>query len=130
MDYRNRILAKFQSEEKQFLNNECDCFGIYQLKVSDKLRHLHFVSMDYLRKGGDLPRKQNFDFIYYDKLNDNMDLDMIYEIFNLYRPDLFMGHSLSVSDIVVLHKNGTNTAFYVDNVGFVNLDWLSSWKEL
>ncbi len=130
MDYRNRMLTKYQSEEKQFLSNEYDCFGIYQLKVSDELRHLHFVGMEYLRKGGDFPRKRNYEFIFYDKLKSGMDLDKIFEILNLYRPESFVGHSLSVSDIVVLHKNGTNTAYYVDIVGFVKLDWLSSWKNL
>ena len=130
MKDRNSVLAKFQSEEQKFLSNDGDCFGIYQLRMSDELRHLYFMGMDYLRKSGDFPRKQNYDFIYYSKFEDGMNLEKIYEIFNIYRPDDFVGHSLSVSDIVVLHIDGSNTAYYVDTIGFVKLDWLSSWKEL
>ena len=38
--------------------------------------------------------------------------------FNTDRPKDFKGHSLSVSDIVVLHQNGENTAHYVDRTGY------------
>ncbi len=33
-------------------------------------------------------------------------------------PADFRGHSLSVSDIIVLHQDGVNTAYYVDTFGF------------
>ena len=33
-------------------------------------------------------------------------------------PADFKGHSLSVSDVVVLHQNGQDTAHYCDSVGF------------
>lgn len=127
---RKKVLSRFQSEEEKFLASDTDSFGIYQLKVSDELRHLYFAGMDRLRAGGDFPRKKNYEFIYYGKLDEGMSLEKIYEIFNIYRPGDFVGHSLSVSDIVVIHKDGTNTAYYVDTVGFVKLDWLSSWKDL
>lgn len=51
-------------------------------------------------------------------------LDMIYEKFNIDRPSDFTGHSLSVSDVVVL-RNGSdseNEAYFVDSVGFKKLD--------
>lgn len=47
-----------------------------------------------------------------------MTLGGIWEKFNIDRPADFKGHSLSVSDIVVLHQNGENTAHYVDSIGF------------
>ena len=31
---------------------------------------------------------------------------------------IFKGHSLSVSDVVVLHQNGRDTAHYVDSFGY------------
>lgn len=41
-----------------------------------------------------------------------------WERFNIDHPADFKGHSLSVSDIVVLHQNDEDTAHYVDSIGF------------
>ena len=38
----------------------------------------------------------------------------IRDSFNIDHPKDFKGHSLSVSDVVVLHQNGQDTAHYVD----------------
>ena len=43
---------------------------------------------------------------------------MLYETFNLRRPEDFRGHSLSVSDIVALKQNGVVSCHYVDSRGF------------
>ena len=45
-------------------------------------------------------------------------LEDIYRTFNVNHPADFKGHSLSVSDVVVLHQNGQDTAHYCDSVGF------------
>ena len=37
---------------------------------------------------------------------------------NIDHPKDFKGHSLSVSDVVVLHQNGQDTAHYVDSFGY------------
>ncbi len=51
-------------------------------------------------------------------LTEGETLDSIYERFNLQRPADFRGHSLSVSDVIVLHQNGQDQAFFVDSFGF------------
>ena len=48
-------------------------------------------------------------------------LEALYEKFNIDHPADYKGHSLSVSDIVVLHENGKNSAHFVDSVGFTML---------
>lgn len=48
-------------------------------------------------------------------------LEAIYEKFNIAHPEDYRGHSLSVSDIVVLHQNGENSAHFVDSFGFTGL---------
>ena len=48
-------------------------------------------------------------------------LEAIFEKFNLDHPEDFRGHSLSVSDIVVLHQNGQNTAHFVDSFGYTEI---------
>ena len=45
-------------------------------------------------------------------------MEDIYTRFNINHPEDFRGHSLSVSDVVVLHQNGKDTAHYVDSFGF------------
>lgn len=45
-------------------------------------------------------------------------LDKIYYRFNVDHPKDFKGHSLSMSDVVVLNNNGKRTAWYCDTLGF------------
>ena len=47
-----------------------------------------------------------------------MTLESIWENFNIDHPKDFKGHSLSVSDVVVLHQSGQDTAHYVDSFGY------------
>ena len=56
--------------------------------------------------------------IYTAELTPGTSLEDIYTRFNIDHPKDFRGHSLSVSDIVVLHQNGGNTAHYVDSIGY------------
>ena len=48
-------------------------------------------------------------------------LEAIYTKFNIDHPADYKAHSLSVSDIVVLHENGENSAHFVDSFGFTEL---------
>ena len=45
-------------------------------------------------------------------------LDRLFHIFNCEHPVNYRGRSMSVSDIVVLSRNGIKKAYYVDNIGF------------
>lgn len=46
----------------------------------------------------------------------------LFEQFNIHRPIEFKGHSMSVSDVIILcDNNGTEQALYCDSVGFVRL---------
>ena len=47
-----------------------------------------------------------------------LSLEDIYTRFNIDHPKDFKGHSLSVSDVVVLHQNGQDAAHYVDSFGY------------
>jgi len=42
-------------------------------------------------------------------------------VFNLSRPQDFEGHSLSVSDVIALKRNGEVSVHYVDSIGFKDL---------
>ena len=96
-------------------------FDIYQLKNNETTRDFRFERMEFLKKEGIAVDKENYDLIYHAPLDKKDTLDSIYERFNLYHPADFRGHSLSVSDVVVFHKDGVDTAYYVDSYGFTEV---------
>ena len=86
-----------------------------------KIRDLMFLPMDMVKKRvnvNDTLVRNNYKLIYTGKPRSSDTLEDIYYRFNMEIPLDFTGHSLSVSDVVVL--NGK--AFFVDSVGFVPLD--------
>ena len=102
----------------QLLFGSEDRFGIYQLKDTEEARNIHFMGMDYLESKGIAVTKENYDLLYTAPLEEGTSLEDIYTRFNIDRPADFRGHSLSVSDVVVLHQNGENTSHYVDSFGY------------
>lgn len=95
-------------------------FTIYQLK-DDVPVDYHFRSLERLQEKGLAVNPANYEKIYTAPLTPDMSLERIFEKFNIDRPEDFKGHSLSVSDVVVLHQNGIDTAHYTDSIGFVNI---------
>ena len=95
-----------------------DTFSIYQLKDGDGMRDYHFEPYDRLQAAGLSVEAANYNLIYAAELTPGTSLEDIYTRFNIDHPKDFKGHSLSVSDIVVLHQNGEDTAHYVDSFGY------------
>ena len=97
---------------------------ILQLKSTPELRNYMFTSMSLLEKLNLNVDLNNYNEVYMDDLyssifSKNIDiLEEIYQKFNVgQKPESYKGHSLSVSDIVVL--DGVN--YYVDSFGFIKL---------
>jgi antirestriction protein ArdC len=95
-----------------------DTFSIYQLKRGDETRDFRFEPYDRLAATGHTAEQTNYDLIYTAELVPGTSLEDIYTRFNIDHPKDFKGHSLSVSDVVVLHQNGQDTAHYVDSSGY------------
>ena len=95
-----------------------DTFSIYQLKRGDETRDFRFEPYDRLAATGHTADRANYDLIYTAELTPGTSLEDIYTRFNIDHPKDFKGHSLSVSDVVVLHQNGQDTAHYVDSSGY------------
>ena len=95
-----------------------DSFSIYQLKRGDETRNLRFEPYDRLTAAGHTVDPANYDLIYSAPLAPGTSLEAIFTRFNIDHPKDFKGHSLSVSDVVVLHQNGQDTAHYVDSIGY------------
>ncbi|EGT5079083.1 antirestriction protein ArdA [Clostridioides difficile] len=91
-----------------------DTFSIYQLKHGDETRYLRFEPYDRLPAAGNVVDKANYELVYSADLTPDMTLESIYDRFNIDHPKDFKGHSLSISDVVVLHQNGQDAAHYVD----------------
>ena len=97
---------------------EKDTFRIYQLKRGEDTRELQFESYDRLKESGQILNPDNYVKVYEAELSKGLSLEDIYTRFNIDHPKDFYGHSLSVSDVVVLHKDGKDTAHYVDRLGY------------
>ncbi|WP_423741379.1 YodL domain-containing protein [Faecalibacterium sp. 7] len=95
-----------------------DSFSIYQLRNKDSTRDYRFEPYDRLQAAGRTVDKSNYTEVYTAPLAAGTTLEDIYRTFNVDHPADFKGHSLSVSDVVVLHQNGHDTAHYCDSVGF------------
>lgn len=98
-----------------------DTFEIYQVKPGIEFRNYRFENIEGLDAFDLKVELKNYDFIYKDELKVGMDLEDIFIKFNEQRPKDYKGHSLSVSDVVVLNKNGHLSAHYVDSFGFKNI---------
>ena len=95
-----------------------DTFSIYQLKDGDETRDYRFEPYDRLQAAGLAVDRANYELVYTAPLVPGTSLDDIFTRFNIDHPKDFKGHSLSVSDVVVLHQNGQDTAHYVDRGDF------------
>ena len=120
-EYQSMKQALEDSEpnrEAQLLYGNEGRYGIYQLKDSAETRDIRFMDMDYLEKEGIPVSRENYTLVYTGELTEGMSLEDIYTKFNIDHPADFTGHSLSVSDVVLLHQDGENTSHYVDSVGY------------
>ena len=86
--------------------------------MKDSTRDYRFEPYDRLQAAGLTVDKANYTEVYAAPLAAGTTLEDIYRTFNVDHPADFKGHSLSVSDVVVLHQNGQDTAHYCDSVGF------------
>ena len=93
-------------------------FSIYQLKGGNETLDYRFEPLDSIHRNGLSVKPENYEQVYTAPLTAKDDLESIYTRFNVDRPADFTGHSLSVSDIVVLHQGGKDTAHYCDRAGF------------
>lgn len=117
----NKFLAQLMSAPK--IEPPAQTFEIYQLKSGDEMHGLRFMPYEFVEKSGSKPAFANYEKVYEGNAADlsgtvGSKLESLFEKFNLDRPEDFKGHSLSVSDVVVLE----DTPYYVDDVGFKPLE--------
>ena len=121
------------NKEAQLLYGDSGKYGIYQLKDIPEMRQFQFSGTESLKRRGiikdnlDAIKLENYNLVYVGDLSElqrrtqSATLEAVYEKFNIDHPADYKGHSLSVSDIVVLHEDGKNSAHFVDSFGFTGI---------
>ena len=97
-------------------------YEILQIKDGSDGEQYRFWGMNYVQETGLQVNVSDYESKYQGELKPGETLDTLYERFNLHRPEDFTGHSLSVSDVIVLESVGDKKAFYVDSFGFCEVE--------
>ena len=116
-------------KEANLLLGTRQTFGIYQIKDDSPGENYAFMNMSFIESHGMQIKKEDYKLVYVGEFLGNMSLDDIFERFNIDRPKDFRGHSLSVSDIVVLNDGEKVTAHFVDSISFEQLDSFLNLEE-
>ena len=96
-----------------------DSFSIYQVPAGPEGRDFRYRSYEELQAAGLAVDRKNYELVYTAPLDGKTTLENIYRTFNTDdRPADFRGHSLSVSDVVVINRGGKEEAHYCDSIGF------------
>ena len=98
---------------------ERDTFSIYQVPAGPEGRDFRYRPYEELQAAGLAVDRKNYALVYTAPLDGKTTLEDIYRTFNADdRPAGFRGHSLSVSDVVVVNRGGKEEAHYCDSIGF------------
>jgi len=103
-------------------------YAIYQLKFCPENRKLRFRSWADVQKQGLSVRIENYEEVYLANTLPQDTPESIWKRFREKPPKKFKGHSISVSDVIVLNKDGVVSAYYVDKAelftiaGFIRLN--------
>ena len=108
-------------KEQKLLSGSEKQFGIYQITARDPEHDYRFMNLDFVKRHGMEVNRADYELVYTEPLTEKDTLEAIYERFNIQRPTDFTGHSLSVSDVVVLNDGKSIKACYVDSIGFAEL---------
>ena len=92
---------------------------IYQLKNDESLRYHRFSSLKSLKSMKLNVNKKNYNCVYNSKIEDNNEdvdnfLEILFNRFNHNTDEQYKGHSMSVSDVIVV----ANKAYYCDSYSF------------
>lgn len=108
-------------------------YKIYQLPSGEQYHGIRFESKETLEKEGVQLNHEDYELVYEGEIEDfkgNATLEALFTQFNANHPADFTGHSLSVSDVIVISADGKESAYYCDSIGFVEMPEFFKEKEL
>ena len=119
------------TDEKDLFLQTDNYYMVYQYDHTDGDWGYKFMGLDIIKNMGLAVDGKDYRMVYRDNLNENESLDELYARFNLEQPEGFEGHSMSVSDVIVIRRNGEMKAYFVDDVGFSELpDFIRQREEI
>lgn len=93
-------------------------FALCQLKNIPENRQIRFRPYSTLQEKGIRIRYGDYEQVYLARMQPGDEPEQIRRCFNEKLPRTFHGHSISVSDVLVLNKDGVVTSYYVEKDGF------------
>ncbi len=132
-----RIFDDFKAQHPNLTYDDVEkaqgTFKIYQLPSGEKYHGVRFEDMEQLRKDGVQLNHDDYELVYEGEVGEfrgNATLEALYTQFNTKHPEDFRGHSLSVSDVIVISVDGKDTAYFCDSFGFTEMPEFFREKEL
>ena len=107
-------------DETLLLHGESGRFAIYQMDTGGEHTY-QFMGFESAQKLGYTIDGKDYRMVYAAPWIPTITLEDIFERFNINRPNDFHGHSLSVSDVIVINRTAETKAYYVDSFGFEEL---------
>lgn len=96
-------------------------FAVYQVKEEAAYRHLRFRSYDELLQKGLRVDVSNYQQVYLSQLAPGDTAEIICQRFRTKLPRTFKGHTISVSDVIVMNRTGEISAYFVDEEKLIAL---------
>ena len=122
---------KMKIKETILLEGEGNRYGIYQINSRQEERGYQFLGLEAAKELGFTIHGKDYQMVYSERLRATTTLDNLYERFNIERPNDFTGHSMSVSDVIIMNRGGNLKAYYVDSFGFEELpDFIAQRAEV
>ncbi len=132
-----RIFDDFKAQHPNLTYDDVEkaqgTFKIYQLPSGEKYHGVRFEDMEQLRKDGVQLNHDDYELVYegiVGEFRGNATIEGIFTQFNTNHPENFRGHSLSVSDVIVISVDGKDTAYFCDSFGFTEMPEFFREKEL
>lgn len=122
--YANTIVRVADDVEEQIMSYDTGTsttYELFQIRRGSKGEAYKFMGMDFINENKLVIDKEDYELVYRGELKKGESLDSLYEKFNLHHPKDFRGHSMSVSDIVVIEDEKGKKAYYVNSFGFHEL---------
>ncbi|MBQ7009002.1 MAG: hypothetical protein IJN05_07280, partial [Ruminococcus sp.] len=127
MDNAMKVLDEYGIEYEMpqaVIEAKKNTYEIYQIPRGEQYHDLRFLRYAQLEKAGQKPDPKNYEKVYSGNLDDipyANKLEGIFTVFNIEQPKDFEGHSLSVSDVVVIDDENGRHAYYCDSVGYKDI---------
>ena len=117
--YERLMNARSMEENQQALKK----VRVWQLKPDVDVQ-MKFVPYDTLMRKFGPPDIENYEKVF-EGTADTNDLEDLFEKFNMDWPSGYTGHSLSISDVLELYDEQGSEFYYVDAVGFRQVEFSS-----